>query len=290
MHPRTRRLARRRDLGLCRNADKRHGAHGVTRPTTRWLFITFSEICFGNHSSCYIGCVPRLETIPVALTIAGSDSGGGAGIQADLKTFASLGVHGTAALTCITAQNPSRVSAIQPCRPQIVREQMEAVFAELPPRAVKTGMLYSAEIIRVVAEYFKASCAIPLVVDPVMISTSGARLLKPSAVKLFKASLLPLAILVTPNLDEAAFLTGRDLKSVEDLRWAAKKIFQDFGCAAPGKGGTFAPFERGGGHFLRRRGGIAVERAVRPGNTHARHGLHLFGSDHGLPGAGLSAD
>ena len=181
--------------------------------------------------------VPRSETIPVALTVAGSDSGGGAGIQADLKTFASLGVHGTAALTCITAQNPARVSAIQPCRPQIVREQMEAVFAELPPHAVKTGMLYSAEIVRAVAGFFKASCAIPLVVDPVMISTSGARLLKHSAVKVFKAGLLSLATLVTPNLDEAAFLTGRDLKSVEDLRWAAKKIFSEFGCAALVKGG-----------------------------------------------------
>ncbi len=181
--------------------------------------------------------VPKPETIPVALTIAGSDSGGGAGIQADLKTFASQGVHGTAALTCITAQNPARVSAIQACRPEIVREQIEAVFAELPPRAVKTGMLYSAEIIRVVAGFFKASCAIPLVVDPVMISTSGARLLKPSAVKLFKTNLLSLATLVTPNLDEAAFLTGRELKSVEDLRWAAKKIHQDFGCAALVKGG-----------------------------------------------------
>src|SRR5437870_2192827 len=92
--------------------------------------------------------------LQVALTIAGSDSGGGAGVQADLKAFAAIGVHGTSAITCITAQNPKRVSAVQPCRPRIVRSQIEAVFAELPPAAVKTGMLYSTEIIRVVVEFF----------------------------------------------------------------------------------------------------------------------------------------
>ncbi|HEY2082184.1 MAG TPA: bifunctional hydroxymethylpyrimidine kinase/phosphomethylpyrimidine kinase [Verrucomicrobiae bacterium] len=181
--------------------------------------------------------MPKSGTIPIALTIAGSDSGGGAGVQADLKTFASLGVHGTSALTCITAQNPKRVLAIQACRPEIVREQMEAVFEALPPAAVKTGMLYSAEIIRVVAKFFRANRHIPLVVDPVMISTSGARLLKPSAILLLKSDLLPLATLVTPNLDEAEILTGRELKSVEGLRWAAKQIRKEFGCAALVKGG-----------------------------------------------------
>jgi len=181
--------------------------------------------------------VRKPEIIPVALTIAGSDSGGGAGIQADLKTFASLGVHGTSALTCITAQNPKRVLAVQPCKPEIVRGQMEVVFEALRPAAVKTGMLYSGEIIRVAVEFLQAHRKTPLVVDPVMISTSGARLLKASAVKLLKKRLLPLARLVTPNLDEAEFLTGRDLKSVEDLRSAAKQIQQEFGCAALVKGG-----------------------------------------------------
>ncbi len=181
--------------------------------------------------------MPKPKSIPVALTIAGSDSGGGAGIQADLKTFAALGVHGTSALTCITAQNPRRVLAIQACPPEIVREQMEAVMAELSPAAAKTGMLYSAEIIRVVADFFKSNRRIPLVVDPVMISTSGSRLFKPSAIKLLKNELLPLATLVTPNLDEAIILTGRELKSPEDLRWAARKIYGDFGCAALVKGG-----------------------------------------------------
>jgi hydroxymethylpyrimidine/phosphomethylpyrimidine kinase len=177
------------------------------------------------------------ETIPIALTIAGSDSGGGAGIQADLKTFASLGVHGTSAVTCITAQNPKRVLGIQPCKPEIVRQQIEAVFAELKPAAVKTGMLYSEEIIRVVAEFFKRGKRLPLIVDPVMISTSGARLLKPSAIALLKNKLLPLATLVTPNLDEAEILIGRSLKSVEDLRSAAREIHGRFGCAALVKGG-----------------------------------------------------
>jgi hydroxymethylpyrimidine/phosphomethylpyrimidine kinase len=180
--------------------------------------------------------VLKLEKLPVALTIAGSDSGGGAGIQADLKTFASLGVHGTTAITCVTAQNPKSVLGIQSCKPEIVHQQIKAVFAELRPVAVKTGMLYSSEIIRVVVEFFKHR-QLPLIVDPVMISTSGARLLKSSAITLLKRELLPLATLVTPNLDEAELLTGRTLKSAEDLRVAAKEIFQQFGCAALVKGG-----------------------------------------------------
>jgi hydroxymethylpyrimidine/phosphomethylpyrimidine kinase len=185
----------------------------------------------------YTARVPNLETIPVALTIAGSDSGGGAGIQADLKTFASLGVHGTSAITCITAQNPKRVLAIQACRPEMVRRQIEAVFEALPPVAAKMGMLYSAEIIGIVARFFQTHREVPLVVDPVMISTSGARLLKPAAIQLLKSRLLPLATLVTPNLDEAEVLTGRKLKSVEDLRLAAKQIYREFHCAALVKGG-----------------------------------------------------
>ena len=179
----------------------------------------------------------KMKRIPVALTIAGSDSGGGAGIQADLKTFASLGVHGTSAITCVTAQNPKGVLGIQACKPAIVRRQIEAVFAELRPAAVKTGMLYSAEIIRVVVDFFRHGKRPPLVVDPVMVSTSGARLLKSSAIDLLKKELLPLATLVTPNLDEARIISGHDLKSVEDLRIAAKEIHRRFGCAALVKGG-----------------------------------------------------
>jgi hydroxymethylpyrimidine/phosphomethylpyrimidine kinase len=181
--------------------------------------------------------VRRAEKIPIALTIAGSDSGGGAGIQADLKTFAALGVHGTSAITCITAQNPKRVLGIQACRPELVRQQMQAVFAELPPAAVKTGMLYSAQIVRAIIDCFQLRPRPPLIVDPVMISTSGACLLKPNAIKIIQAELLPLATLVTPNLDEAALLIGKKLSSVEDLRHAAREIHQRFRCAALVKGG-----------------------------------------------------
>jgi hydroxymethylpyrimidine/phosphomethylpyrimidine kinase len=176
------------------------------------------------------------RNIPVALAIAGSDSGGGAGLQADLKTFAALGVHGTTAVTCVTAQNPAGVRGIECCRPEMVRRQIETVFDAFEPAAVKTGMLHSAEIIRVVAAYFRKR-RVPLVVDPVMIATSGARLLKAEAVKVLMHELLPLATLVMPNLDEACVMTGRKLRSPEDLRKAARELQQRFGCAVLVKGG-----------------------------------------------------
>ena len=179
----------------------------------------------------------RIVKWPVALAIAGSDSGGGAGFQADLKTFTALGVHGTGAITCLTAQNPRRVLAVEPCSPRIVRQQIEAVFEELRPAAVKTGMLFSVEIIRAVVDCFKDKRGIPLVVDPVMISTSGAPLLKPAAMKILRERLLPLATLVTPNLDEAGVLTGRKIASVENMRAAAREIHAQFGCAVLVKGG-----------------------------------------------------
>jgi len=179
----------------------------------------------------------RIVKWPVALAIAGSDSGGGAGIQADLKTFTALGVHGTSAITCLTAQNPRRVLAIEPCSSKMVRLQIEAVFEELRPAAVKTGMLFSAEIVRAVADFLKAKTRNPLVVDPVMTSTSGATLLKPAAIRTLRERLLPLATLVTPNLDEAETLTGGKIGSVERMRWAAREIRARFGCAALVKGG-----------------------------------------------------
>ena len=175
--------------------------------------------------------------LPIALTIAGSDSGGGAGIQADLKTFAALGVHGTSAITCLTAQNPRGVRGIQACSPAFVRKQIEAVFDELTPAAIKTGMLYSVEIVRVVVSFFERHKFTPLVVDPVMVATSGARLLKPAALALLKDELLPRAVLVTPNLPEAELLVGKKLRSVEDMRQAARLIQQRYGCAALVKGG-----------------------------------------------------
>lgn len=177
-------------------------------------------------------------TLPIALTIAGSDSGGGAGIQADLKTFAALGVHGTSAITCLTAQNPARVTGIQAATPAMVRAQIEAVFAELRPAAVKTGMLFSTALVDAVASTLAAfKPRPPVVVDPVMVATSGAVLLKPAAIRALTNRLLPLATLITPNLHEASLLLGRKLKSVEDLRAAAAALQARFGCAVLAKGG-----------------------------------------------------
>ncbi len=175
--------------------------------------------------------------IPNALTIAGSDSGGGAGIQADLKTFAALGVHGTSVITCVTAQNPKQVRAIEPCSTALIRRQLEAVFDQLRPAAVKTGMLYSPAILRAVIDFLRRESVPPLVVDPVMVSTSGARLLQPAAMKSLCAGLLPRATLLMPNLPEAEILLGHRLTSVEDLRRAAKELQRRFGCAALVKGG-----------------------------------------------------
>lgn len=179
----------------------------------------------------------KMKNLPLALTIAGSDSGGGAGIQADLKTFAALEVHGTSAITCVTAQNPRAVTGIQPIRPDMVRRQIEAVFAELRPQAVKTGMLFSTEIIRVVVDLFDEGNRPPLVVDPVMVATSGAVLLKPSAIRLLKKNLLPLATLITPNLDEAALLLDRKVVSRAELHDAARELHEKFGAAVLVKGG-----------------------------------------------------
>lgn len=187
---------------------------------------------FRTHAS-----MQNRARIPVALTVAGSDSGGGAGIQADLKTFDVLGVHGTSAVSCLTAQNPRRILAVEPCRPEFVRRQLEAIFAEFRPSAVKTGMLYSAPIIRAMAAFLRGRPQIPLVVDPVMVASSGKRLLKALALRALCADLLPLATLITPNLAEAEVLTGRPVRSPEDMRAAARRLHQRFGGAVLVKGG-----------------------------------------------------
>lgn len=183
----------------------------------------------------------KRKLLPVALTIAGSDSGGGAGIQADLKTFAALGVHGASAIACLTAQNPKRVLEIETCSPKMLLRQIEAVFEELNPRAVKTGMLFSAENVSAVASFFENRKSKiknqKLIVDPILVSTSGAKLLEPAAIKILKEKLLPLATLVTPNLSEAGILSGEKISSIEQMREAAKKIYLRFGCAVLVKGG-----------------------------------------------------
>jgi hydroxymethylpyrimidine/phosphomethylpyrimidine kinase len=175
--------------------------------------------------------------LPIALTVAGSDSGGGAGLQADLRTFRDLDVHGCTVVTCLTAQNPVSVTAVEPVSPRFVTAQLDAVWAELPPRAAKTGMLFNAPIIRAVAEHWRQHPKIPLVVDPVMIATSGAALLQPAAQRALRDQLLPLATLITPNLDEAAALLGRELRTVDDLRAAARELHTRFGTSVLAKGG-----------------------------------------------------
>lgn len=179
----------------------------------------------------------HLKKQTAALTIAGSDSGGGAGLQADLKTFASLDVHGLSVITCLTAQNPKAILGVEAIRPDMVRLQMEAVFAELPPKAIKTGMLFSAAIIRAIVHFLRSQPTPKPIVDPVMVSTSGTRLLQPSAIKALREELLPLAELVTPNVDEASLLTGYAIRSVEDLRRAARDIYRQCGSAVLVKGG-----------------------------------------------------
>lgn len=179
----------------------------------------------------------KRRVLSIALSVAGSDSGGGAGVQADLKTFAALGVHGVSAITCVTAQNPRGVRGIQAVSPIMLQKQIEAVFEELTPGACKTGMLFSSTLIGVMTGFFRARRGPPLVVDPVMIATSGAKLLQPAAVKRIQLELLPLAALVTPNRDEAELLTGLRVRDEEGLRRAARILHERFGCAALVKGG-----------------------------------------------------
>ena len=176
-------------------------------------------------------------SLPVALTIAGSDSGGGAGIQADLKTFHAFGVFGTSAVTAITAQNTLGVAAVHPVPPEVVRAQIDAVATDLQPRALKTGMLATAELIDAVAAAIAAHRLRAYVMDPVMVAASGHRLLDADAVGTLARRLLPLAALVTPNLHEAALLTGEDVASLPAMKAAARHLVKMGAGAALVKGG-----------------------------------------------------
>jgi len=162
--------------------------------------------------------------IPRVLIIAGSDSSGGAGIQADLKTVSALGAFGMTAITALTAQNTTGVSGVSEIDPKFVVEQIEACVSDIGCDAVKTGMLANAGIIEAVAAVLSARKLGPLVVDPVMIAKSGAPLLKPDAVAVLKTKLLPLATVVTPNLHEAGALTGREIKTLAQMREAAQAL------------------------------------------------------------------
>ncbi|MFK4997451.1 bifunctional hydroxymethylpyrimidine kinase/phosphomethylpyrimidine kinase [Bacillus sp. N9] len=162
----------------------------------------------------------------VALTIAGSDSGGGAGIQADLKSFQELDTFGTSALTAVTAQNTLGVYNIQPIEPDIVVAQIDAVLKDFNVGAIKTGMLFSAEIIQAVAETMSRYPSIPLVIDPVMIAKGGENLLQQSAIDTLKKNLIPLAALITPNIPEAEVLADMEIKTDADIELAAKRMIE----------------------------------------------------------------
>ncbi|MDQ6669388.1 MAG: bifunctional hydroxymethylpyrimidine kinase/phosphomethylpyrimidine kinase [Chloroflexota bacterium] len=170
--------------------------------------------------------MPELDTPrrPRAMTIAGSDSGGGAGIQADLKTFQALGVYGTSAISAITAQNTLGVRAVHEVPTRLIADQIDAVAEDIGVDAAKTGMLSSADIIATVADRIRHWRIERLVVDPVMVAKSGDRLLREDAVQALVRELLPLALVLTPNLPEAEVLVGRPLASEEDIRRAARDI------------------------------------------------------------------
>ena len=172
-----------------------------------------------------------------ALTIAGSDCSGGAGIQADLKTMTMNGVYAMSVITALTAQNTTGVRAIQESTPDFLKQQLDAVFEDIYPDAVKIGMVASSELIRVIADRLRYYNAKNVVVDPVMVSTSGSALMKNDAVKTLVEELLPVSTLVTPNIPEAQVLSGLTIESKEDMVTAAKQIGDNYHCAVLLKGG-----------------------------------------------------
>jgi hydroxymethylpyrimidine/phosphomethylpyrimidine kinase len=181
--------------------------------------------------------------VPVALTIAGSDSSAGAGIQADLKTFGALGVYGLTAITSIVAETPGLVSEIEAVSAAMVRAQMEVLLKSFPIAAIKTGLLFSGEIVSAVAQTLRAHASratIPLVVDPVMVATSGDLLLRDDAVGAYERELFPLAALITPNLDEAGRLLGEPIGDLQGMRSAGAKLTEKYRIPVLLKGGHLA--------------------------------------------------
>ena len=172
-----------------------------------------------------------------ALSIAGSDSCGGAGIQADIKTMTLNGVYAMSAITALTAQNTTGVRDIMEASPRFLEQQLDAVFEDIFPDAVKIGMVSSAELIRAIAAKLRQYEARNIVVDPVMVATSGARLIQEEAIQTLTKELLPLATVVTPNVPEAEILAGMEIHTKEDMEIAARKIGDSFGCAVLLKGG-----------------------------------------------------
>ena len=179
----------------------------------------------------------QMTNVPTAMTIAGSDSGAGAGIQADLKTFAAHGVYGTSAITAITAQNTTGVIDVLELPTTLIASQIDAIVTDIGADVVKTGMLSSSDIIRVVAEKIKEHNLTRLVVDPVMVAKGGDRLLQEEAVDTMRRVLLRLAYVITPNAPEAAVLVNRPVENLDDARWAAKELVIMGARAAIVKGG-----------------------------------------------------
>ena len=176
--------------------------------------------------------------VPLALTLAGSDSSAGAGAQADLKTFSALGVYGLTAITCVVAETPGRVARIQAISADLIAEQATLMLDSFPVGAIKTGMLFSAEIVARVAELLRNRAnKIPLVVDPVMVATSGALLLQEKAIAVYENELFPLAALVTPNLDEAARLLGEAIPDLAAMRRAGPELVRRYRVPVLLKGG-----------------------------------------------------
>ena len=172
-----------------------------------------------------------------ALTIAGSDSSGGAGIQADIKTMMANGVYAMSAITALTAQNTTGVTAIQNTTPQFLSQELDSIFTDIFPDAVKIGMVSESSLIRVIAAKLRQYKAANIVVDPVMVATSGARLISKEAVDVLKEELFPLADLLTPNIPETEVLTGMKIKTPEDMIEAARQVSEKYNCAVLCKGG-----------------------------------------------------
>ena len=179
----------------------------------------------------------RSKPMRTALSIAGSDSSGGAGIQADIKTMSANGVYAMTAVTALTAQNTTGVTDILDSTPAFLSAQLDAVFTDIFPDAVKIGMVSSAELISVIAQKLRQYGARHIVVDPVMVATSGSRLLREDAVEALKTELLPLAEVATPNIPEAEILADMPIRTPADMEAAARKISEQYGCAVLCKGG-----------------------------------------------------
>ena len=177
------------------------------------------------------------EKMRTALSIAGSDSSGGAGIQADMKTMSAHGVYAMTAITALTAQNTIGVTSIQEASPQFLADQLDAVFTDIFPDAVKIGMVSNAALIRIIARKLKEYDAKHIVVDPVMVATSGSKLMQDEALETLKRELLPLAEVVTPNIPEAEILSGMEIRTADDMEKAAKYIAETYSCSVLLKGG-----------------------------------------------------